>query len=225
MRFSSLDLDPFACTHLVYAFATMDPHSFTIMPQDEEYDIVKGKMLWNVLQNGTVKTSRILDWYDSDPGYMISQWMSYCLCEIHKLIPAFQFSLIQGCSFKTGHCLGHVSLAAVIYWIFFNVQKITASLNGLCRNSSITASLAVLKFGFLLHSCLHQGQYLTCSVYWINSLNTVIELLCHFYHTCVLFCLLLKWTCMLPLEQIKIYDMESNGNWVFQCFTVHFSIQ
>jgi len=49
MRFSSLDLDPFACTHLVYAFATMDPHSFTIMPQDEEYDIVKGKMLWNVL--------------------------------------------------------------------------------------------------------------------------------------------------------------------------------
>lgn len=49
MRFSSLDLDPFACTHLVYAFATMDPHSFTIMPQDEEYDIVKGKMLWNGL--------------------------------------------------------------------------------------------------------------------------------------------------------------------------------
>ncbi|PSN52638.1 hypothetical protein C0J52_08812 [Blattella germanica] len=42
MRFSSLDLDPFACTHLVYAFATLDPHSYTIMPQDEEYDIVKG---------------------------------------------------------------------------------------------------------------------------------------------------------------------------------------
>lgn len=44
MKFSSLDLDPFACTHLVYAFATLDPHTFTIMPQDEEYDIVKGKV-------------------------------------------------------------------------------------------------------------------------------------------------------------------------------------
>jgi chitinase len=48
MRFSSLDLDPFGCTHLVYAFATLDPHSFTIMPQDEEYDIVKGKKTVNL---------------------------------------------------------------------------------------------------------------------------------------------------------------------------------
>ena len=175
MRFSSLDLDPFACTHLVYAFATMDPHSFTIMPQDEEYDIVKGKMLWNVLWNSTIKTNRILDWYDDDPGYMISQWMIYCLCEIHKLTPAFQFSLIQGCSFKSSHSLGHVLLAAIIYWIFFNAQNIRASLNGLCRNSSITASLAVLKFGYLLCSCLQQGQYLTHIVYWINNSNRVTE--------------------------------------------------
>lgn len=67
MRFSLLNLDPFACTHLVYAFATLDPHSFTIMPQDEEYDIVKGKVLSNLLQKGTIKTKEVLDWYDSDP--------------------------------------------------------------------------------------------------------------------------------------------------------------
>nr|CAD7402605.1 unnamed protein product [Timema poppensis] len=44
MKFStSKDLDPFACTHLIYAFATLDPHSFVIVPQDEDYDIVKGR--------------------------------------------------------------------------------------------------------------------------------------------------------------------------------------
>nr|CAD7457549.1 unnamed protein product [Timema tahoe] len=43
MKFStSKDLDPFACTHLIYAFATLDPHNFVIVPQDEDYDIVKG---------------------------------------------------------------------------------------------------------------------------------------------------------------------------------------
>nr|CAD7569858.1 unnamed protein product [Timema californicum] len=44
MKFStSKDLDPFACTHLIYAFATLDPHNFVIVPQDEDYDIVKGR--------------------------------------------------------------------------------------------------------------------------------------------------------------------------------------
>jgi GH18 family chitinase len=64
MRFTSLDLDPFACTHLVYAFATLDPHSFTIMPQDEEYDIVKGKtnceMYFKMAQLGA---NEIIYWF------------------------------------------------------------------------------------------------------------------------------------------------------------------
>ncbi|KAK9881823.1 hypothetical protein WA026_017335 [Henosepilachna vigintioctopunctata] len=36
------DLNPFACTHVIYAFASMDPHSFQIMPNDEEYDLIQG---------------------------------------------------------------------------------------------------------------------------------------------------------------------------------------
>lgn len=35
-------LDPFACTHVIYAFATIDPHSFKVEPRDEEFDIVQG---------------------------------------------------------------------------------------------------------------------------------------------------------------------------------------
>ncbi|XP_063232762.1 probable chitinase 10 [Bacillus rossius redtenbacheri] len=43
MRFSpARDLDPNSCTHLIYAFATLDPHYYVIIPQDDEYDITKG---------------------------------------------------------------------------------------------------------------------------------------------------------------------------------------
>jgi hypothetical protein len=95
--------------------------------------IVNGEMLWNVLWSGMIKTSgRILDWYDSDLGNVSSQSLSFCLSEINKLISTFLFLLIQGCSFKTSHCLGHVVLAAIMYWIFFNAQNIITSLNGLC---------------------------------------------------------------------------------------------
>ncbi|KAG8229921.1 hypothetical protein J437_LFUL009655 [Ladona fulva] len=42
MDFSITHLDPFACTHLIYAFAAIDPHSFSITPHNEDFDIVKG---------------------------------------------------------------------------------------------------------------------------------------------------------------------------------------
>ncbi|KAF6212525.1 hypothetical protein GE061_013048 [Apolygus lucorum] len=40
--FSAEDIDPFACTHILYAFATVDQQSSKIMPLDDEYDLVKG---------------------------------------------------------------------------------------------------------------------------------------------------------------------------------------
>jgi GH18 family chitinase len=42
MKFFTKEFDPFACTHLIYAYASLDPHSLKIVPQDEEFDIVKG---------------------------------------------------------------------------------------------------------------------------------------------------------------------------------------
>ncbi|GLH08613.1 Uncharacterized protein GBIM_13794 [Gryllus bimaculatus] len=42
-RFSARNVDPHACTHLVYAFAAIDPHGLHLIPQDEEYDIVKAE--------------------------------------------------------------------------------------------------------------------------------------------------------------------------------------
>nr|AMT75074.1 chitinase Cht10 [Locusta migratoria] len=42
MRFTTADIDPFACTHIIYAFAVMDPHDLHIKPQDEQYDIIQG---------------------------------------------------------------------------------------------------------------------------------------------------------------------------------------
>lgn len=42
VAYSADNVDPFACTHLLYAFASIDPHSFRVVPQDEEYDLVKG---------------------------------------------------------------------------------------------------------------------------------------------------------------------------------------
>ncbi|XP_069365183.1 probable chitinase 10 isoform X2 [Maniola hyperantus] len=35
-------LVPKSCTHLHYAFAVLDPHSFAVIPANEDYDIVKG---------------------------------------------------------------------------------------------------------------------------------------------------------------------------------------
>lgn len=40
--FTPQDLDPFACTHVIYAFASIDPHTYKIEARDEEYDIVQG---------------------------------------------------------------------------------------------------------------------------------------------------------------------------------------
>jgi len=42
-EFRDEDVDPWACTHLVYAFASIDAHTSQIEPHDDEYDIVKGK--------------------------------------------------------------------------------------------------------------------------------------------------------------------------------------
>ncbi|BET00648.1 Glyco_18 [Nesidiocoris tenuis] len=42
MAFTSDDIDPFACTHILYAFATVDPTTFKLIPLDPEYDVVKG---------------------------------------------------------------------------------------------------------------------------------------------------------------------------------------
>ncbi|KAL1138265.1 hypothetical protein AAG570_009954, partial [Ranatra chinensis] len=40
--FTAENIDPFACTHIIYSFATVDPITSKVTPQDEEYDIVKG---------------------------------------------------------------------------------------------------------------------------------------------------------------------------------------
>ncbi|KAK6618323.1 hypothetical protein RUM44_002775 [Polyplax serrata] len=42
LKFNSNKIDPFACTHLIYAYAGIDPHTFGIYPQNEEHDIVQG---------------------------------------------------------------------------------------------------------------------------------------------------------------------------------------
>lgn len=41
--FSSVNIDPYACTHIIYAFAGINEHSHEIVPKDYEYDVVKGK--------------------------------------------------------------------------------------------------------------------------------------------------------------------------------------
>ena len=40
------DIDPTACTHLIYSFAGLDATELTIKSLDEEEDIVKGEMYW-----------------------------------------------------------------------------------------------------------------------------------------------------------------------------------
>ncbi|XP_066908386.1 chitinase-3-like protein 1, partial [Halyomorpha halys] len=40
--FTADDIDPYACTHVIYAFASVDPLTSKLLPLDEEYDVVKG---------------------------------------------------------------------------------------------------------------------------------------------------------------------------------------
>lgn len=42
LTFTPEDLDPFACTHVVYAFAFIDPHTYNMISNDDEFDIVQG---------------------------------------------------------------------------------------------------------------------------------------------------------------------------------------
>lgn len=42
LTFSPQDLDPFSCTHVVYASASIEPHTYRIEPRDEEFDVVQG---------------------------------------------------------------------------------------------------------------------------------------------------------------------------------------
>lgn len=36
------EIDPYACTHLIYAFASIDPHNYNLIPRDEEYEVIQG---------------------------------------------------------------------------------------------------------------------------------------------------------------------------------------
>ncbi|XP_056636318.1 probable chitinase 10 [Diorhabda sublineata] len=42
LTFGPEDLDPYICTHIIYNYATIDPITYTIVSNDENYDIVKG---------------------------------------------------------------------------------------------------------------------------------------------------------------------------------------
>jgi chitinase len=42
LSFSPEDLDPYACTHVIYAFASIDPHTFNMISNDDEFDIIQG---------------------------------------------------------------------------------------------------------------------------------------------------------------------------------------
>lgn len=42
LTFGPEDLDPYICTHIIYNYATIDPITYTIISNDENYDIVKG---------------------------------------------------------------------------------------------------------------------------------------------------------------------------------------
>lgn len=35
-------LMPRSCTHLHYAFAVLDPHTYEVIPANEDYDVIKG---------------------------------------------------------------------------------------------------------------------------------------------------------------------------------------
>ncbi|ENN70443.1 hypothetical protein YQE_12947, partial [Dendroctonus ponderosae] len=42
LTFTPEDLDPYLCTHIIYAFASLDPVNHHVVSNDEEYDIVQG---------------------------------------------------------------------------------------------------------------------------------------------------------------------------------------
>ncbi|XP_066157317.1 probable chitinase 10 [Euwallacea fornicatus] len=42
LRFRAEDMEPRLCTHIIYAFASLDPEHFGVVSNDEEYDIVQG---------------------------------------------------------------------------------------------------------------------------------------------------------------------------------------
>lgn len=42
LTFTADDLDPTLCTHVIYAFASLDPVHFNVVSNDEEYDIIQG---------------------------------------------------------------------------------------------------------------------------------------------------------------------------------------
>lgn len=43
LTFTPEDLDPYLCTHIIYAFASLDPVNHHVVSNDEEYDIVQGR--------------------------------------------------------------------------------------------------------------------------------------------------------------------------------------
>lgn len=43
LTFNPEDLDPYICTHVIYAYATVDPINYQMVPNDEPYDVVQGK--------------------------------------------------------------------------------------------------------------------------------------------------------------------------------------
>ena len=44
LDFSSGDIDPFSCTHVIYAFAGLNEGNYSIESLDPDYDIVTGKI-------------------------------------------------------------------------------------------------------------------------------------------------------------------------------------
>lgn len=42
-------LVPHSCTHLHYAFAGIHPHTYAVIPANEDYDVIKGKNISSFL--------------------------------------------------------------------------------------------------------------------------------------------------------------------------------
>ncbi|KAJ8980546.1 hypothetical protein NQ317_001053 [Molorchus minor] len=42
LSFTPEELNPFACTHVIYAYASIDPHSYNVISNDNEFDVVQG---------------------------------------------------------------------------------------------------------------------------------------------------------------------------------------
>lgn len=46
LKFMPEDLDPYLCTHVIYVYATIDPINFQMVPNDEAYDVIQGKIFF-----------------------------------------------------------------------------------------------------------------------------------------------------------------------------------